>query len=103
MCVAQVLFNVTFWCPRDARWSYYLLIQQEDWNLRKKGRNCNGALIGFKRNTKAHTELFTPWWKCAMEKQCITPKGSSRTNHRQDQVSALPCPYPCPSPLQRWG
>lgn len=53
-----------------------------------RGLACNGALVGFKKDTPAYTKIMKPWIDCAYTKQCIAPKGSSRTNHRQDQ-SAL--------------
>ena len=53
-----------------------------------RGLMCNGALVGFKKDTPAYKKIFVPWVDCAWTKQCIAPKGSDRTNHRQDQ-SAL--------------
>jgi len=78
-----------------ARWTHegmfaHLGIEKtKDWDTRKKGRNCNGALIGFRRgpDTTAYADLFLPWLACAGEKKCITPHGSSRSNHRQDQAA----------------
>lgn len=49
--------------------------------------NCNGAALGFDaENKKIVEELMIPWYDCAMVKECIAPKGSSRYNHRQDQA-----------------
>eukprot|EP00039_Didymoeca_costata_P001859 m.55705 g.55705 ORF g.55705 m.55705 type:complete len:367 (+) comp10999_c0_seq1:114-1214(+) len=52
-------------------------------------RNCNGAVIGFSReglNQVAYKKLLVPWVDCAMERDCIAPNGSDRSNHRQDQA-----------------
>jgi hypothetical protein len=53
-----------------------------------RGMNCNGAVIGFESESDAYSQILEPWAKCAFDKDCIAPKGSSRSNHRQDQ-SAL--------------
>lgn len=47
--------------------------------------NCNAAMLGFGPGSEA---LVSEWVQCAMDKGCITPEGSSRKDHRQDQ-SAL--------------
>lgn len=54
--------------------------------------NCNGAFSAWSfygpngGATIAATAL--PMWKaCALDSQCICPPGSSKGNHRQDQVS----------------
>lgn len=49
--------------------------------------NCNGAIIAFKRDSKAYKDLLEPWYHCALDKACIAPPGSSRDNHRQDQAA----------------
>ncbi|RHZ89408.1 hypothetical protein Glove_14g7 [Diversispora epigaea] len=45
--------------------------------------NCNGAALLFNTNKTQH--LIDAWYKCALVKDCIAPRGSNRTNHRQDQ------------------
>ncbi|CAG8559841.1 1687_t:CDS:2 [Ambispora gerdemannii] len=47
-------------------------------------RNCNGAMIVF--DTRKTQPLIDAWYKCALVKDCIAPKGSDRKNHRQDQA-----------------
>lgn len=49
---------------------------------------CNGAIVGFKWNSKISSAILNEWVDCASVKQCIAPDGSNRGNHRQDQ-SAL--------------
>lgn len=51
-------------------------------------RTCNGALVGFKWNSKISKIILNEWVECALIRTCIAPKGSNRKNHRQDQ-SAL--------------
>jgi hypothetical protein len=46
--------------------------------------NCNGASIIF--DTIRTQPLIDAWYKCALDKNCIAPPGSSRKNHRQDQA-----------------
>jgi len=46
--------------------------------------NCNGAAIAFDSNKVG--SLVNEWIECALVKECIAPKGSSRENHRQDQA-----------------
>ena len=33
-----------------------------------------------------YRDVVLPWKACAVEKDCIAPAGSSRSNHRQDQA-----------------
>ncbi|KAF9898214.1 hypothetical protein BX616_004332, partial [Lobosporangium transversale] len=50
--------------------------------------NCNGAAIAFDAsNDKIYNGLLNEWYKCSSTKECIAPKGSSRSNHRQDQAA----------------
>ncbi|RHZ49343.1 hypothetical protein Glove_522g29 [Diversispora epigaea] len=46
--------------------------------------NCNAASIAF--DTKISQSIIDDWYKCALNKDCIAPPGSSRRNHRQDQA-----------------
>jgi hypothetical protein len=49
-------------------------------------RNLNGACVAFDyKNTRAR-ELAKAWCECALNRDCIAPAGSNRTNHRQDQA-----------------
>ncbi|KAF9099723.1 hypothetical protein BGX27_000538 [Mortierella sp. AM989] len=50
--------------------------------------NCNGAAIAFDAsNDRIYHGLLKEWYICSSTKECIAPKGSSRTNHRQDQAA----------------
>lgn len=46
--------------------------------------NLNGACIAF-ANSPENKEFVERWLGCAMDKECIAPKGSSKANHRHDQ------------------
>ena len=46
------------------------------------------GMIGFSKLSRAWTTLFLPWHNCCMNPLCISPEGSSLSNHRYDQ-SAL--------------
>ncbi|RHZ83713.1 hypothetical protein Glove_88g33 [Diversispora epigaea] len=47
-------------------------------------KNCAGGSIAFDTNISQY--LINDWYKCALNKDCIAPPGSSRKNHRQDQA-----------------
>ncbi|XP_071853026.1 uncharacterized protein [Apostichopus japonicus] len=58
---------------------------------REEYHNCNNSAPHIQpgtqliiNSTTIQTKLMQPWLQCALEKECITPKGSSRANHRQD-------------------
>lgn len=48
---------------------------------------CNGAIIAFSRSGRAYDDLLVPWVECAKTEKCISPTGSHRGNHRQDQAA----------------
>ena len=55
--------------------------------------NADATLVGFAMGSAApsarealYRDVILPWKACAMVKDCIAPKGSSRKNHRQDQA-----------------
>jgi len=49
--------------------------------------NCNGAFVGFSKDSAAYQKLLVPWVNCAYNRNCIAPPGSNRGNHRQDQAA----------------
>jgi len=49
---------------------------------------ANGGVVGFCTGSRAVEEVLRPWVACALDAGCISPPGSTRRNHRQDQ-SAL--------------
>ena len=51
-------------------------------------RNLAGGLVGIKTDNALTQLLLQQWLDCALNVKCISPQGSSRENHRQDQ-SAL--------------
>ena len=48
--------------------------------------NCNGAFLGFSGPGAAYDRVLVPWERCALDRDCIAPPGSDRSNHRQDQA-----------------
>jgi len=74
-----------------------------------KKRMCAGGIVGFsstpQRSDAVH-DILDPWVKCAMQRSCIAPEGSSRANHRQDQaaltVLAWKSGFGCACPPMGW-
>ncbi|KAI3643675.1 hypothetical protein MP228_009839 [Amoeboaphelidium protococcarum] len=75
----------------------YLFKKSKQFNLKSKASalrlkqilplaNANGATNAFNLTNTHARQLFQDWIRCASEKQCIAPCGSSRKNHRQDQA-----------------
>jgi len=55
--------------------------------------NADATLIGFATGhpsadvrASVYDRIIAPWKACALTKGCISPEGSSRRNHRQDQA-----------------
>ena len=58
----------------------------------KNGRNgCGGHLIVDWSNKTIMNRIIIPYRECSYTQKCISPRGSNRKNHRQDQaiLSAL--------------
>lgn len=71
------------------RWTHpstleFFGISNDDGLLNLQPRN--GAIIGFDLSKPEILQFISNFSKCAMTKECIAPKGSSRVNHRQDQA-----------------
>lgn len=48
--------------------------------------NRNGAFLAFNCKKDWVKDFLEEFYKCAQDKNCIAPEGSSRKNHRQDQA-----------------
>ena len=48
-------------------------------------RNLTGGLLGVDTNNKKVVKLIQRWNEACLDENIISPKGSSRDNHRQDQ------------------
>lgn len=48
--------------------------------------NLNGACVAFDPDCQAANDLAKKWYEGALDKDCIAPEGSNRSNHRQDQA-----------------
>ncbi|CAM0134870.1 unnamed protein product [Umbelopsis sp. WA50703] len=103
-----------FWSPRSSanmgQWTHpglfkYFGAKRKDYRYFP---NCNGAIIGFDTgNATVVDNIMIPWYKCGLDKNCIAPKGSSRSNHRQDQAALSFLVYrsgnQCYGPPLIWG
>jgi hypothetical protein len=56
-------------------------------------RNADATLVGLAIGSApaaareaVYRDIVVPWKTCALNKDCIAPRGSSRKNHRQDQA-----------------
>lgn len=54
-------------------------------NLLNKYNLTGGCVSAYYQNSKSR-EIVSQWKKCAIVRDCIAPKGSSKKNHRQDQA-----------------
>jgi len=87
------------WARRSAgtmrEWTHPLMFSYLDADPAQYGDrpNADATLVGFgiasaspaDREAVYHN-IVLPWKACAMVKDCIAPRGSSRKNHRQDQA-----------------
>jgi hypothetical protein len=87
------------WVRRSAgvmrEWTHPLMFEYLGVNPQEYGdkRNADATLVGFAVGTAAaadreavYRNVILPWKACALDKDCIAPRGSSRKNHRQDQA-----------------
>jgi len=56
-------------------------------NKYRSRQNLNAAVICFNPREPSIAKLIFDWKNCAMNVDCISPTGSSRINHRQDQAA----------------
>lgn len=103
-----------FWSPRSSAtmetWTHpglyeYFGAEKKDYN---DYLNCNGAIIGFDtNNATVVNNIMVPWYNCGLDKNCIAPEGSNRSNHRQDQAAltflAYRSGHECYGPPIIWG
>lgn len=48
-------------------------------------RMCSAGVFGIHYPSQMIDDIFRIWKACALIKECISPEGSNRSNHRQDQ------------------
>jgi hypothetical protein len=81
-----------FYSPRSrgsiADWTHPKMLEffgvDEAWAQDRA--NLNGACVAFDPDCSAARELAKKWQEGALNKECIAPEGSDRSNHRQDQA-----------------
>ncbi len=49
-------------------------------------RNISGGICGFGKNSISTKNMLSDWYKYSLDEELISPQGSSRLNHRQDQA-----------------
>ena len=81
----QTSGNVGTWVHQGMRTA----LAQQGFEARGDAFMCNGAIIGIANNHPRDpvNKIVVPWVRCAMNRSCIAPAGSSRKNHRQDQAA----------------
>lgn len=72
---------------------------------------CWAGMQAWERGRWAHETLLPRWVECAMDRACIAPAGTNRSNHRHDQtaLNAVMCsqmgadtPPPCVDDVRYW-
>ena len=82
--------NLGFFSPHSTgtvkQWTYPSVLSDLNvsQNIAKKP-NLNGAIIGFNIKNKSSFDLLNEWSESCLVKEYISPKDSSRENHRHDQ------------------
>ncbi len=87
------------WVRRSAgtlrQWTHPLMFEflGVDPDLYGDRPNADATLVGFAlasappaASEAVYRDIVVPWRACALERDCIAPRGSSRRNHRQDQA-----------------
>tara|TARA_X000000950_G_scaffold103970_1_gene131198 strand:+ start:2116 stop:3285 length:1170 start_codon:yes stop_codon:yes gene_type:complete len=54
-------------------------------NLNENKRNLASGMIGFNNNNLLAKKIVNEWFEASKNKELISPEGSNRANHRQDQ------------------
>ena len=49
-------------------------------------RNISGGIVGFSQVNSRSVKMLEDWYTYSIIKEVISPEGSSRLNHRQDQA-----------------
>lgn len=87
-----VLQKYGFYSPRSngtiKDWTHIKTINKfnlSDKEKIKKKSNLTGGLVGFKTSSLQSKELIQQWLHYSMKEEYISPEGSTRDNHRQDQ------------------
>eukprot|EP01114_Cavostelium_apophysatum_P014119 TRINITY_DN357_c1_g1_i4.p1 TRINITY_DN357_c1_g1~~TRINITY_DN357_c1_g1_i4.p1 ORF type:complete len:306 (+),score=19.34 TRINITY_DN357_c1_g1_i4:38-955(+) len=66
-------------------WEYFSIDPNKD-DFGKATPIEAGCAVYFKESD-VYQKLIVPWRDCALESECIGPKGSNKKNHRQDQAA----------------
>lgn len=96
--IKKVITKKHFFSPFSSddvrRWTHISMIEHFDLDEKKLSKpNLNGAIVGFRDNSKGINVILDTWVECAFKRECIAPAGSSRLNHRQDQAALTSIAY----------
>ena len=85
-----VLTSIGIYVPKSAGkisdWTHEKTIKLFNYkNLDLKRRNLASGMIGFNSSKKIATDISNEWLDSCKSEELIAPKGSDRSNHRQDQ------------------
>ncbi|MDB4604306.1 DUF1647 domain-containing protein [Acidimicrobiia bacterium] len=68
-------------------WTHSDVLKNMNFNLKLiNKRNLASGMVGFNSKNKKSLNILNEWFEKAQIEKLIAPKGSSRSNHRQDQA-----------------
>jgi len=90
--IRRIVQRDGIYCPFSAgtiaEWTHPGMLSFLKLDDRYKGlQNLNAAVICLNPRNPEISKLIIDWHNCALNVNCISPKGSSRANHRQDQAA----------------
>jgi len=89
--IKSIILKNGFYSPESSddiqKWTHPKTLQalNADKNLLKR-RNFSGGIVGFAKNNNNSEALLKNWYENSLNNKIISPEGSSRLNHRQDQA-----------------
>eukprot|EP01083_Nonionella_stella_P041716 113002_1 len=84
----QTNYIFTTLSPHDIKkWTHPKTLQYFNFTGNISHRNIASGLFGVNYNVFWVKDLVEDWAVCGMHLECISPKGSTRKNHRQDQAA----------------
>jgi len=88
--VVDILKRVGIYCPVSCglvgQWTHKTTIKNMEAYCHLNNICRNGAIIGINYDNDWCRSLIKDWKDTCLDKECIAPSGSNRSNHRQDQA-----------------